>query len=99
MFKSLRRLRDRISAWTMKKLIDVARSSKLSIFSIQLDESVWEEEEQDEYEEIFKKVEIFKDADDKSDEELQMYKVIKSELEAKSAANYIFKNVANPGCE
>lgn len=32
--------RHRISAWTMKKLIDVARSSKLSIFSIQLDESV-----------------------------------------------------------
>lgn len=28
-----------------------------------------------------------------------MYKVIKSELEAKSAANYIFKNVANPGCD
>lgn len=84
--------RQKISAWTMKKLIDVARSSKLSVFSNQLEECAEEEEDDEDGE-------IFKNANDKSDEELQMYKSIKSEFEAKSAANYIFKNVADTGCE
>lgn len=80
--------RQKISAWTMKKLIDVARSSKLSVFSNQLEECAEEEDDDEDGE-------IFKNANDKSDEELQMYKSIKSEFEAKSAANYIFKNVAS----